>query len=98
MIVQRKGGMTEIIPTLIEKREAVARDHVIELLQNLHARVGRFEQGLLNCEEEARAFEMAIERIRREEREIEQIHATVCASVEANDDGDRGRPASRNTS
>jgi hypothetical protein len=32
MIVRRKGGLTEFIPSPREKREGLIRDHILELL------------------------------------------------------------------
>jgi len=38
MIVRRKGGLTEFIPTPQEKRDGLIRDHALGLLENLHQR------------------------------------------------------------
>ncbi len=43
MIVKKKGGMTEFIPSPQEKREGLIRDHVLELLENLHKRLSHLE-------------------------------------------------------
>jgi len=43
MIVRRKGGLTEFIPSPQEKREGLIRDHVLGLLENLHRRIERLE-------------------------------------------------------
>ena len=67
--------MTEMIPTPQEKRDGVIRDHVLELLENLHGRIGRLERGFLLSEEEAREFERVFERMRREEGAAGRVHA-----------------------
>ena len=41
MIVRRQGGLTEFIPSPQEKRDGVLRDHTLELLANLDARIAR---------------------------------------------------------
>ncbi len=84
MIVRRMGGMTEMIPTPREKREAVVRDHVLELLENMHERIGRLERGFFIAESEAKEFDRLIERIRREEREARAIHPAAAVSVKTN--------------
>ncbi|HOS02666.1 MAG TPA: hypothetical protein PKZ01_06275 [Candidatus Hydrogenedentes bacterium] len=49
MLSRRNGGFVEFIPSPQEKREAVLRDHALDLLQNLHLRCcewpGRTERG-----------------------------------------------------
>jgi len=44
MIIRRQGGLTEFIPSPQEKREGVLRDHTLELLANLDARMRRIEE------------------------------------------------------
>jgi hypothetical protein len=44
MIVRRKGGLTEFIPSPREKREGLIRDHVLELTEDLHRRIERLER------------------------------------------------------
>jgi hypothetical protein len=52
MIVRRKGGLTEFIPSPQEKREGLIRDNVLKLLENLHHRLERLEyDGGLPAEE-----------------------------------------------
>lgn len=41
MIVRRKGGLTEFIPTPQENRDGLIRDHALVLLENLHQRLAR---------------------------------------------------------
>lgn len=43
MIVKRRGGMTEFIPSPQEKREGLVRDHSSNRL-NLHHRLSRLEE------------------------------------------------------
>ena len=73
MKVRRSGGMTEYVPSPAEKRDAVIRDHVLELLENLHVRLERLEQGLFVSEVERTEFGAILERIRREEAEVRQL-------------------------
>ena len=75
MITRRQGGLTELIPSPREKREAVLRDHALDLLANLDARLARVEAGLGLSVEEAEAFRAVMARIRREEDEARRIHA-----------------------
>ena len=44
MIVNRRGGMTEFIPSPQEKREGLVRDHSFNLIENLHHRLSRLEE------------------------------------------------------
>ena len=75
MITRRQGGLTELIPSPQEKRDASLRDHALELLANLDARLARVEAGLGLSVEEAEAFRDLMARIRREEDEARRIHA-----------------------
>ncbi len=74
MLTRRQGGLTELIPSPREKREAVLRDHALDLLANLDARLARVEAGLGLSVEEAEAFRAVMARIRREETETLRIH------------------------
>ena len=74
MIVQRQRGMTEFIPSPREKREGLIRDHALELLANLDARLRRIEEALGLPQEGARAFAGVMARIRREEQETRRIN------------------------
>jgi len=74
MIVRRQGGMTEFIPSPREKREGLIRDHALELLANLDARLRRIEEALGLPQEGARAFAGVMTRIRREEQETRRIN------------------------
>jgi hypothetical protein len=74
MIVRRQGGLTEFIPSPQEKRDGVLRDHTLELLVNLDARMRRIEE-LHGIEPEAaEAFSELMALIRREEIEAGRIN------------------------
>ena len=80
MITRRQGGLTELIPSPQEKREGVLRDHALDLLANLDARLGRIEAHLGLSAEEAGEFRALMDRIRREEAEARRIHAEQLAA------------------
>ena len=85
MITRRQGGLTELIPSPQEKREGVLRDHALDLLANLDARLGRIEAHLGLSAEEAGEFRALMDRIRREESKARRIHREQLAA--AVDDG-----------
>ncbi len=68
MLVKRRGGMTEYIPTPREKREALVRDHFTEVVELLHKRLVRLEQAFDLPEEDAEACALLLARIREEEQ------------------------------
>lgn len=68
MLVKRRGGMTEYIPTPKEKREALVRDHFTEVVELLHKRLVRLEQAFDLPEEDAEACALLLARIREEEQ------------------------------
>ena len=80
MIVRRQGGMTEFIPSPREKREGVLRDHAFGLLENLHTRLRRIEEGLGLPLVEAEVFSNIMTRIRREESEARHINQEMLAA------------------
>ncbi len=80
MIVRRQGGLTEFIPSPREKREDVIRDHALDLLANLDARLQRVEKALNLPAEEAAAFAEIMKRIRREETETRLINRKLMDS------------------
>jgi len=80
MIVRRQGGLTEFIPSPREKREGVIRDHALDLLANLGARLQRMEKALNLPAEEAAAFAEIMKRIRREETETRLINRKLMDS------------------
>ena len=80
MIVRRQGGLTEFIPSPREKREDVIRDHALDLLANLDARLQRMEKALNLPAEETAAFAEIMKRIRREETETRLINRKLMDS------------------
>ncbi len=80
MITRRQGGLTELIPSPREKRQAVLRDHALDLLANLDARLGRIEAHLGLSAEEAAEFRVLMDRIRHEESEARRIHVEQLAA------------------
>ena len=80
MLTRRQGGLTELIPSPREKRQAVLHDHALDLLANLDARLARVEAGLGLSVEEAEAFRALMARIRREEDEARRIQAERLAA------------------
>ncbi|HUT54335.1 MAG TPA: VrlD [bacterium] len=74
MIVRRAGGLTEFIPSPQEKRDGVLRDHALDLLANLEARVRRIEKRLGIPPEAATEFANLMAAIRREEHEAGRIN------------------------
>ena len=68
MLVKRRGGMTEYIPTPKEKREALVRDHFTEVVELLHKHLVRLEQAFELPEEEAEVCDSLLSRIREEEQ------------------------------
>ncbi len=80
MITKRQGGLTELIRSPREKRDASLHDHALDLLANLDARLGRIEAHLGLSADEARAFRDLMARIRREESEARRIHAEQLAA------------------
>ena len=74
MIIRRQGGLTEFIPSPQEKREGVLRDHTLELLANLDARMRRIEERHSISMDAAEAFTDLMALIRREEIEAGRIN------------------------
>ena len=74
MIVRRSGGLTEFIPSPQEKREGTIRDHALDLLGNLDARLRRLEEEFGLPDDEARAFGETMARVRSGEEENERIN------------------------
>ena len=67
MIVRRKGGLTEFIPTPQEKRDGLIRDHALGLLENLHQRLARLERASKLPTDEEEAFTALLARMRADE-------------------------------
>lgn len=74
MLTKRNAGLTEFIPTPQEKRDGLIRDHVLELVQNLHQRVEPIERGLGLHPSLAEKFKAMLQTIVREETEARQTH------------------------
>ncbi len=79
MITRQQGGLTELIPSPKEKREGVLRDHTLDLLANLDARIERIEAHLGLSSQKASEFREVMAHIRREETEARRIHAEQLA-------------------
>lgn len=74
MITRRSGGMTEFIPSPAEKRDGVIRNHVLDLLANLDARLRRIEEAAGLPTNLADEFALAMNRIRQEEQHIQRLN------------------------
>lgn len=80
MIVRRKGGLTEFIPTPQEKRDGLIRDHALGLLENLHQRLARLERASKLPATEAEAFTALLARMRADESRNLELHASLITS------------------
>lgn len=74
MIVRKKGGLTEFIPSPREKRESLVRDHSFNLIESLHLRLKRLEEELGLPLEETEAYTAFLDKIKRDESKNKQIH------------------------
>jgi len=74
MIVRKQGGLTEFIPSPREKRDGVLRDHTLERLANLDARMRRIEERHGISSDAAEMFAGLMARIEREEIEAGRIN------------------------
>ncbi len=79
MIVRRKGGLTEFIPSPREKRDGLISDHVLELVENLHRRIERIEYEAGLPAEEAKAFAALFKRIQKDEARNLELHINLIA-------------------
>lgn len=77
MIVRRKGGLTEFIPSPREKREGLIRDHVLRLMENLHRRVEQLEREACLPAGEAEAFAVLFSRIKTDEIRNYELHTSL---------------------
>jgi hypothetical protein len=77
MIVRRKGGLTEFIPTPQEKRDGLIRDHALGLLENLHQRLARLERASGLPPDEAKAFVALLTRMRADESRNLELHTSL---------------------
>jgi len=74
MLVKRRGGMTEFIPSPSEKRDGVIRNHVLYLLANLDARLRQLEEAAVIPSDLAEHFARTMEQITHEESHIQQLN------------------------
>ncbi len=81
MIVKRRGGMTEYIPSPREKREALVRDHFIEAVELLHKRLRCIEQEFDLPVEDAQACASLLERIQEEEQQTVLVNEAIGKKV-----------------
>ena len=77
MLVKKRGGMTEYIPSPREKREALVRDHFTEVIELLDVRLARLEQELGLTDTDAEACTALLVRIREEERRTVRLNNTL---------------------
>lgn len=79
MLTRREGGFVEFIPTPGEKRDGVLRDHALDLMRNLHARLRKLEDGLGMDPSLADAFDRLLARIDTEEAAARRAHGEAAA-------------------
>lgn len=82
MIVRRRGGMTEFIPSPTEKRDGIIRDHTLGLLENLHRRLERIERRGGLPLDEARQCRELIDHIAAEEARTRVLNEQLIAAGE----------------
>ncbi len=80
MIVQRKGGLTEFIPSPREKREGLIRDYILGLVENLHRRIKRLERKAGLPDKESEAFESLYQRIQNDENRNLELFTSLITS------------------
>ncbi len=76
MIVKRRGGMTNS-SRLHRKNGKTGRDHSFNLIENLHHRLSRLEGELGLPLNEAEACTAFLEKIKRDESQIEELHTSL---------------------
>jgi hypothetical protein len=81
MIVRRKGGLTEFIPSPREKREGLIRDHVLELTEDLHRRIERLERKAGLPSDDADAFRVLLRRIQKDEVRNLELHTNLISNT-----------------
>lgn len=77
MIVKRRGGMTEYIPSPQEKRDGLVRDHSFNLIENLHHRLSRLEEELGLPLDEAEACTAFLDKMKQDESLNKEIHTSL---------------------
>jgi hypothetical protein len=84
MIVRRKGGLTEFIPSPREKREGLIRDYVLGLLENLHRRIEYLEREAAMPAGEAEDFAVLFNSIKTDEIRNFELHTSLITSANQN--------------
>ena len=74
MLVKKRDGMTEYIPSPREKREALVRDNFVEVAELLHGRLTQIEERLGLPGTEAVNCGDLLERIRNEEKHTVRLN------------------------
>ena len=82
MLVKRRGGMTEFIPSPSEKRDGVIRNHVLDLLANLDARIRQLERATGISPSLAEEFRALMTRIDREEQHVQRLNEELVLGIE----------------
>lgn len=77
MRVNRCGGMTEFIPSPVEKRDDIIHNHVLDLLVNLDARLRRIENAAGLPTDMADEFSDTMLKITSEEEYIRKLNAEL---------------------
>lgn len=84
MIVKRRGGMTEFIPSPQEKREGLVRDHSFNLIENLHNRLSRLEEEFGLPLDEAEVCTGFLDKMKQDETRNAAIHTNLITSGKPN--------------
>lgn len=84
MLVKRCGGMIEFIPSPSEKRDGVIRNHVLDLLSNLDARLRRIEVVANLPSDLADSFADTMTLIIREEAHVYRLNEALLGSESVN--------------
>lgn len=77
MLIKRRGGMTEFIPSPSEKRDGVIRNHVLDLLVNLDERLRRIEEVSGLPTDLSDDFTTAMARITHEEAHVRRLNEAL---------------------
>lgn len=77
MIVKRKGGMTELIPSPQEKRAGLLQDHTLHLLDNLHKRIMRLELASSLSLGDAEEFSRVLKQMQKDEIRNLKLHSIL---------------------
>lgn len=77
MITRRSGGMTEFIPSPSEKRDGVIRNHVLDLLANVDARLRRIEEAVGLPTDLSDDFTRVMTRIACEEAHVRRLNEAL---------------------